>query len=223
MSGIIPTECETQRDGRGHIVRCRDLGVRSFPPRSKGRDGPLGPDRILGSTPIAGEQGIALISTLCLMVLGLGMVVVLYYTVTQGVKVTSSAGRYAVALDAAKGGGESLIMMIQEGVMSPDILTMDGLIIFGRSGSACLQDKCEKESSQANWTNCTSYDNATNPDPTISADLFFSLNNPVYNVSAKIIDTKMTGDYYFYTIVARAQSANSNDRADVQVLYRLER
>jgi hypothetical protein len=171
--------------------------------------------------PLSGERGVALISTLCLMVLGLGMVLTLYYTVTQGVKVAGSASRYATALDAAKGGAEFLTWAIQEGNTSPGAIGIAGLTVSAQTPD-CLREKYENESSQANWANCTPYDNATNPNPAVPpADLMFSLAG--YNVSAKIIDTKMTDDYYFYTIVARAQSANSNDRADVQVLYRLEK
>lgn len=176
---------------------------------------------------LADTRGIALVSTLCIMLLGLGMMLTVFYAVAQTIKTGLAQARYTAALDAAKGGVEFMTMMIQEALTNPATLASDNNTI-GPSTPACLQQKYENVTSQTDWSSCTPFANATNPDPTVApADLIVTFPLSGFRIYVKIVDTRLQGSpsqgyHYFYTIVARAQSLTGNERAEVTALYSLE-
>ncbi|NLJ29501.1 MAG: hypothetical protein GX433_16040 [Deltaproteobacteria bacterium] len=161
------------------------------------------------------ERGIALITTLLLMVLGFTVVVTLIVMVTQGTQITGIEQRYTTALDASKGGADFIINMIRNDLTLPPVIANAA----GPSGSACLRQKLTSTTSAANWSSCAA--NASTADPTDEPDITFILNN--YLVSVKIIDTKESSTDYYYTIGIRSQVPNSTEHAEISILYRQEK
>lgn len=171
------------------------------------------------------EKGIALITALLMMVLGFAVVVTLLLLVTQGTKISGIEQRYAVALDATKGGGDLIIYMIRNGLTSPPSLANAA----GPSTSSCLNQKLSKPTSAANWAACSWSTSTSNPalkeaiseDPSEAPDLTLSMNG--YQVFVKITDTKETSTDLLYTINIRSQLPNSPEHSEISLLYQQEK
>lgn len=176
------------------------------------------------------ERGIALLTTLMLMVLGLGIVATLLYTTTQGTRIAALEQDYTKALDAAKGGADLLITMIHYPLLQPP---------FGavKPNPACWTNKINyityDDDVLSNWPSCTSAADAINPDPTVEPDLTITLAD--YQVYAKIIYTKEVTDSsctptgeddctdYLYVVRVRGQAPNSSTAAEISFLYQIEK
>jgi hypothetical protein len=167
------------------------------------------------------ERGIALLTTLMLMVLGFGLVATLLYMVTYGTKTTRLEQEYAVALDAAKGGADMIINMAQRSLFDPPNLG-------GAAGSnaSCLEEKLTMQNTgdnaTGNWRSCSMQ--ATTSDPKISPDLTLTMAN--HRVYVKIVDTRVTtsntATNFFYTVNVRAEALNGQGRAELSCLYQVE-
>lgn len=166
------------------------------------------------------NRGIALFTTLTLMILSFAVVVTLFYLVTYGTRLSGQEGRYTAALESAKGGVEFMISMIRESMTTPPG-TISQLNAAGPSGADCLRKKLENYTSSTTWSCGQTLADLTNPNPTVLPDLTLSLGG--YSVFVKIVDTRESSSQFFYTINARAQAQSSNDYAEVSLLYRLEK
>jgi hypothetical protein len=161
---------------------------------------------------IDNEKGIALLTTLMLMVLGFGVVATLLYMVTYGTKTTSIEQKYATALDAAKGGADLIINLIQADSCA---ILFDNMAI--PSGCDCLtKDKYSK--TPENWGYCVG-GNPTSSDPRDWPDLTLRLAN--CQVYVKIIDTRDSGASFLYTVNARADSPTGEPHAEISFVYSL--
>ncbi|GKT08983.1 hypothetical protein [Desulforhabdus sp. TSK] len=172
------------------------------------------------------ERGIALITTLLMVVIGFAVVVILLLLVTQGVKVTGIEQRYAGSLEAAKGGTDLIINTIKNAALSDptDPLVLPTFVenLNLESGEPCIKEKLAKATSaspKVNWPHCSDY--AATSDPTQNPDLIFDLSS--HHLHIKIIDTRDTTSAYIYTIKIRAEEADAMGHAEISVLYQQER
>jgi hypothetical protein len=177
---------------------------------------------------IHNEKGIALLTTLMLMVLGFGVVATLLYMVTYGTKTTSVEQKYATALDAAKGGADFIINMMQNELYGPPGL---GTVVASSSSSLCIEQKMTQATTDSNplsaWPPCCSGNSTqcnsdiVNPDPRILPDLTLAVGG--CRVYVKIINTKITTNNFLYTVTVRADSptASLEPHAEIFFLYSL--
>jgi len=176
---------------------------------------------------VPNEKGIALITTLMLMVLGSGVIATLLYTVLYGTKITRLGQQYTIALDAAKGGADLIINMMQNEVYGPPALA--GAV--AASSTACMEQKLTQATfdsdPSASWPSCCAYAANTadcnqdmwNSNPTVRPDLTLTLAN--YQVFVKVINTRKTGSKFLYKVNVRAQDPTGQSRADISFLYSL--
>jgi hypothetical protein len=170
------------------------------------------------------EKGIALLTTLMLMVLGFGVVATLLYMVTYGTKTSSVEQKYATALDAAKGGADFLINMMQNELFGPPGL---GGVVVSSSSSLCMEQKLTQATTESNpssgWPPCCSGNSTqcVNSDPRILPDLTLAVGG--CQVFVKIINTKITNNAYLYTVSVRADSPTDSrePHAEISFLYSL--
>lgn len=190
------------------------------------------------------ERGIALVTTLMLLVLGFAVVVTLLRLVTTETKLTRLEQSYTTALDASKAGTDLFIFLVQNGLSAPPNPGV-GTNPFGSSANShCLHVKMNNPTAswygQAEWTGnaCPSLASglATNPDPTDQPDIKLTLSN--YNVSLRVVDTTLTAastvtpappilppcynGCSFYTVTVRAQAPATGEHADITFLYRYD-
>ena len=153
------------------------------------------------------NKGIALITVMILSIIGLGLIVSMMNMIHIGTKISGAERRYTTALEAAKGGSEIIINMIQSGSYSPENIAG----ATAQSGT-CIQTKMTNETSH--WGSCS-----FTSDPTDHPDITASLGG--YTVYIKIVDSKETKNYWFYTINCLAKKGN--EQAQVSFLYRIEK
>jgi len=185
---------------------------------------------------IRNEKGIALVSTLLLLVLGLGIVAIMFRLSTQSSKLAGLEQGYTASLDAAKSGADLFIYLVQNGNANPPSSGAPSPP-FGTSyqNGKCLNVKMYNStstwSSNANWTGCPSATDATSTSPAVGPDVTLSLaNGPIpYTVNVKLIDTYMSAGTlsqpcyngcYYYTVISQAQAQGSNEYAEVFFVYR---
>lgn len=149
--------------------------------------------------PLRSQDGIALVTSLMLTLISMGIILALMYMITQGTQVSGQFKRYKTALDASYGGTEiytkdifpfvlrnysssSLIADLQ--ATSPTGFGSVNLVV--NTTQNCLQAKLTKNT--RNWP--AGCDNS--PFPAKNPDMSFSLQaatgNP-FTVFSKIIDT----------------------------------
>ena len=162
------------------------------------------------------EKGVALLTTLMLMVLGFGVVTTLLYMVTQGTKTTRLEQEYATALDAAKGGTDIIINMMENELFSaPALASAVGANVD------CLTEKLTNpttdDNSSANWPSCTGQ--PTSSDPEAVPDLTLTLAN--HQVFVKVIHTTETLTNFLYLINVRAKRPGSGEHVEISFLYQL--
>ena len=168
--------------------------------------------------PIRNQKGIALVTTLMLLVLGLGVVAILFRLTARETKLAVLEQGYAAALDAAKAGADDFIVYVQNcialqvnnGVYTScgnpslpngQIPAGFGTNPFGtsRANGECLSVKLLYSTSawgtganQQTWTNNACGTQADSKDPTTftNADLTLTLKNgnTPYTVNVKVID-----------------------------------
>jgi Tfp pilus assembly protein PilX len=216
---------------------------------------------------IRNQKGIALITTMMLLVLAIGVVAILFRLSTRETKLAVLEQGYTVALDAAKAGADDFMVYVQNCINTVvqnggSVTTCNnpsppnnpppgfGPTTFGtsRANGACLTVKLLNPtvssptinwSTYSNWTNnaCgTLADAQSTTLPLTNPDLTITLNtgNTPYTVNVKVIDTAFstaTGNnqqYYcqkgcfYYTVIAQAQAAGSNQYAEVYFVYRFD-
>jgi len=185
------------------------------------------------------EKGLALLSTLMLLVLGFGVVAMLLRLVTAETKLAALEQGYTTALDAGKAGTDMFLFMIQNGTANPP----NQIGASNASNVACVDQKmynpksswttavCPDQSPNPDPTNCPS-PTATCADPTISPDVTMTLSN--CTVYLKIVDTTETAPVappnpsdlchpngcYYYTVNVRSIASGTNERADITFVYR---
>lgn len=168
------------------------------------------------------ERGIALITTLLLMVLGFAVVVILLQMVTQGTKISGVEQRYSTALEASKGGENVIIdTILNDGALNADLVAT-GNILGNTFNADCFRQKITKATSltpKVNWGACS--DNNLTSDLTKDPDIMMNLNN--YQVLIKIIDTRETGSAFIYTIKILSQVPNSPEHSEISILYQLDK
>lgn len=176
------------------------------------------------------EKGIALVTTLMLLVLGFALVAMLLRLVTAESKLSGLEQSYATALDAAKGGTDMFIFIRQNDLDRPP-----GGIGSSPYGGSCfgvkMNNKTSDWTSRPEWTaGCPALTlaQATDPDPTSNPDATFTLSN--YTVNVKVVDTIYTVNggtppppgYWYYTVNVRATAPNSGEHADISFIYRYD-
>lgn len=165
---------------------------------------------------IQDNKGFALLTTLMLMVLGFGIVVTLLYMITQSTKTTRLGQKYAVALDAAKGGADIIIHMMENELFSPP--TLAGAVGINAD---CLEEKLTQstlgDNATSNWPSCD--DQATTSDPKTAPDLTLTLANHLIYV--KVIHTTKTNTNFLYLVNVRAEIPGSQEHAEISFLYQV--
>jgi flagellar basal body-associated protein FliL len=127
------------------------------------------------------NKGMALIITLILSLVSLGLLAALFFMISSGTNISGSNLRYSSALEAAKGVSEYVMDRLEE---------MD-------------------------------YN-------TISDNSSFPLNHSIenmgnFNMTAKILSKKeLPGDVYIYSVQVDATKPNTNEKATIQFVYRVE-
>lgn len=187
---------------------------------------------------IRNQKGIALVTTLLLLVLGFAVVAILLRLTTQATKLAGLEQGYTTALDAAKAGADDFIYMVQNYV--PAHTCGNPPIGFGTASDngQCLQVKLYNATASwagnSNWdaSTCGDQAQATSSDPTLITtypDITLSLQN--YKVSIKLIDTYLSAPTdsnpcysgcYYYTVLAWAQARGSKEHAEIQFVYRYD-
>lgn len=163
------------------------------------------------------EEGFALLTTLMLMVLGFGIVSTLLYMITQSTKTTRLGQAYTTALDAAKGGADLIINMMENELFTPPSFAGAKLEV----SPDCLEEKLTQatlgDNGTANWRSCS--DNSTNWDPVTHPDLTVTLAN--HQVFVKIIHTTKTNTNFFYLVNVRAQLPDRPEHVEISFLYQV--
>lgn len=147
-------------------------------------------------SPARNEKGIALVTALLFTLISLGIIMMLLYTVTQGVKTTGAAKRYQNAREASFGGMEmiskEIIPNMFAGYSTSKIITEYSSLNLGVG--SCFKSKLFNATN--NWTGCNA--NSTSTQADISPDISFTLkatNDTVgFIVYSKIVDTKCGGN-----------------------------
>jgi hypothetical protein len=159
--------------------------------------------------PLRNEKGIALVTALLLTLIGLGIIMVLMYSVTANIKVSAASKRYKNVVEAAYGG---VSLSVNEFIPSlnnaifgdyssgvSDLLTKyaaSDKINLDIPSLACLRDKLDNAT--ANWSASCS----KTPDPKDSPDMTFVLkstlsglsSNQGFKVYTKIVGTPIKGN-----------------------------
>ncbi len=180
------------------------------------------------------EKGLALLSTLMMLVLGFGVVAMLLRLVTAESKLAGMEQGYTTALDAGKSAADMFLYLVQNSLDNPP----NTIGAATTPNSSCIQIKRTKKTSEwtgAGWDDkgCPSIANATNPDPTVFPDVTMTLANCI--VKFKIINTTLTAapvpappsgtpcelGCIYYTVNVRSVSTNK-EQADLSFVYRYD-
>jgi hypothetical protein len=139
------------------------------------------------------QQGVALITSLLLMLISLAIVMALLYMVMQGTNMSASHKRYKTALEASHGGVQvftnELIPKIFAGYSSGKLETDFSMINLKMESGSCLNQKLNNAT--GNWGGVCAA-NSKLVDPKTLPDITFNLSGPAdtrFKVYAKIVDT----------------------------------
>lgn len=165
------------------------------------------------------NRGVALVTSLMLTLITLGMVLILFYILTHSIKISAANKRYRNATEAAYGGAEFVNYDVIDtawknfssaGGMSTKLASTYGNVNMSiLASNDCLKQKLSSPAS--NWTSCSSLQKSTEILSIKSAaDLTFLLKGTTvgqhFKVYAKIVDTS-SGN----TDVASSSILNAND------------
>ena len=197
--------------------------------------------------PLCNQKGLALLTTMVLLVLGFAVVAILLRLTTRQTQIAGFEQGYTSALNAARAGTDMFITYAQNCTNSYNNTSKPcgGLPpAFGTSNvNNCLTIKLNNPTfsssgaNQLNWTTLSLWSTygcsgtlqqVTDSNPADHPDMTLDWKN--YTISVKVIDTYEAGDAasgtpcsdgcYYYTAVARAQSNDSPEHVDVQFIYR---
>ncbi|MGC8493602.1 MAG: hypothetical protein ACP5SH_17920 [Syntrophobacteraceae bacterium] len=196
-------------------------------------------------TVLGNQKGLALITTIMLLVLAFAVIAILLRLTTRQTQMAGLEQGYTTALDAAKAGTDMFITYAQNCATSYSNTSQPcgGLpAAFGTSTvNECLTVKLNnatfsKPGAQTlNWTQLPLWSTygcsgtltqVTDSNPVDHPDMTLTLNN--YTINVKVIDTYIVGNTnpacpngcYYYTAVARSQVNGSPEHVDVQFIYR---
>lgn len=148
------------------------------------------------------NKGVALVTSLMLTLIILGMVLTLFYILAHSIKITAANKRYHNAIEAAYGGAEFVNFDVIDaawknfssaGGMSNKLVSTYGNVNMSvLASNDCLKQKLSSPTS--NWTSCSSLQKSTEISSIkSSADLSFLLKGTSvgqhYKVFSKIVDT----------------------------------
>ncbi|MDR3570220.1 MAG: hypothetical protein P4L43_19525 [Syntrophobacteraceae bacterium] len=178
---------------------------------------------------IRNQKGIALVTTLIMLVLALGVVAVLLQLTTRATKLTGLQQGYTTALNAARAGAEVFINSTLNVNPTTHVCTPPSFSGLTPTTSACLNTKLYNNTSS--W-NCASGAGASTPDATANPDITYASGTNTVNI--KVIDTSMmpknssdtacnssnaANGCIFYTVLSTA--TGSSGKATVRFVYRL--
>lgn len=177
------------------------------------------------------QNGIALVTSLCLTLISLTMIMSLLYMVSQGIATSSAHKRYHSSLAASQGGVEVFTKEILPRILKGDLITALTTDFVGISlnipTSSCFSDKLNK--STTGWTNCGAQ--ATSIDAKTGFDVSFKLKGlplqPNYIVYSKITDTSPgnsdpTGIDYLDSGAAVTGTGSGINPKHIPSMYRIE-
>lgn len=152
---------------------------------------------------LSNNKGVALVTSLMLTLITLGVVMALFYIITQSIKISAANKRYRNVTEATYGGGELMAFDVignawknyssTSNNMSNSLVTKYGNIDLAVAATNdCLKQKLSSPAS--NWSNCTSPQRSMDISTIkTSPDLTFLLKGTTsalhYKVFAKIVDT----------------------------------
>ena len=179
--------------------------------------------------PIRNRKGLALITTLIMLVLALGVVAVLLQLTTRATKLTGMQQGYATSLNMARAGAEAFINTALNFNSSTHTSTAPTFTSSTPTTSACLNTKLYNNT--ASW-NCASGAGASTANAASNPDITYATGS--YTVYIKIIDTYMmatnstdtacsssnaANGCTFYTVLSTTTGPTGN--ATVEFVYRL--
>lgn len=165
------------------------------------------------------NKGVALVTSLMLTLVTLGIVMALFYIITQSIKTSAATKRYRNVTEATYGGSEFIAFDVigsafknqsTAGGMSSKLVSIYGNVDLAVSVSNdCFRQKLS--SPVANWTSCTTTQKsmeiaAIKTSPDLSFLLKGTSASQHYQVYAKIVDTT-SGN----TDTASSSMLNAND------------
>lgn len=168
---------------------------------------------------LSNNKGIALVTSLMLTMITIGIVMAMFYIMTQSIKISAATKRYRNVTEATYGGGELMAFDIignawknfsSSGGMSNGLVSTYGNINLAVTApNDCLTQKLSSPSS--NWSNCSVSQKSMELSTIKSSpDLTFLLkgtsSSQHYKVYAKIVDTS-SGN----TDTASSAMINSSD------------
>ena len=165
------------------------------------------------------QKGMALVTTLLLSLIGLGLVLVVFNLVITGTRTSGTIKRYTTALEAAKGGAEDFINSL-----STTSFNVNPSDPNWYNGHNCKVDRdtdnwtviCGVSMCGSNNTNCTSH---SKPQDIIN-NYDWKKDYGDYSVYVKIVDVKGTADgYYLYTIDIISKNNNTSEQAWISIVY----
>lgn len=184
---------------------------------------------------IKDQKGIALITTLMLLVLAFAVVAILFRLATRETQLARLEQSYATALDAAKSGADLFMFVVQNGLYAPSAQALPFNASF--NNVACLRTKMGNAPGDnppgTVWTTAGCPSSAVDSNATDSPDITVALNN--YTVSVKVIDTfvdntksgittpgQCNNGCTYYTVLSTAVSPVGGQRADISFVYRYD-
>ncbi|MBJ6727440.1 pilus assembly protein PilX [Geomesophilobacter sediminis] len=140
------------------------------------------------------EKGIALVTSLMLTLISLGIIMALLYMISAQTKVSGAHKRYKNSLEASHGGVQLLAkelipLMITSADPKTTLTSQYAGLSLNMVSNPCITQKLTQPS--GTWSAVCGA-NSTNADPKVSPDVTFTLpakSGPGYKVYAKIVDT----------------------------------
>jgi len=151
---------------------------------------------------LADNKGIALVTALMLTLITMGIVMALFYMITQSVKLSAANKRYRNVTEATYGGAELVAFDIigtawknyssSAGATSKLVSTYGNVDLTASVSNDCFIQKLSSPTSS--WTSCGAAEksmdiSSVKSDPDISFLLKGAATGQNYNVYAKIVDT----------------------------------
>lgn len=151
---------------------------------------------------LSNNKGIALVTSLMLTMITLGIIMALFYLITQSIKISAASKRYRNVTEATYGGAELVAFELigtawknyssAGGAANKLVATYGNIDLAVPVPNDCLTQKLSSPTSK--WTNCTAQQKAMDLSSIKGApDLTFLLKGAAtgqhYKVYAKIVDT----------------------------------
>ena len=156
------------------------------------------------------EKGIALVTSLMLTMITLGIVMALLYMITAGTQLSGMQKKYATALDASYGGADLIAKDIIPFVISNLNLTSSGLstalnntynvallnnynlnLTVTPTQAACLQAKIQTDNTQTPWPSGCNANRLPSENPDMTFQLPSQYGNSPYTIYSEIVSTRV--------------------------------